>query len=32
MLREWNGYDPTPAEETRLDTELDRRMTEAGAR
>ena len=32
MLREWNGYDPTPAEETRLDAELDRRLTEAGAR
>ncbi|WP_033321904.1 hypothetical protein [Streptomyces yerevanensis] len=31
MLREWNGYDPTPTEETSLDAELDRRMTEAGA-
>lgn len=29
-LREWNGYDPTPAEENRLDAELDRRLTEAG--
>ncbi|WP_405737196.1 hypothetical protein OG885_29725 [Streptomyces sp. NBC_00028] len=29
-LREWNGYDPTPAEENCLDAELDRRLTEAG--
>ncbi|MFE0691879.1 hypothetical protein ACFV0Z_27465 [Streptomyces xiamenensis] len=25
-LREWNGYDPTPAEERELDAELDRRL------
>ncbi|MBT2382525.1 hypothetical protein [Streptomyces sp. ISL-11] len=29
LLREWNGYDPTPEEEARLDAELDRRLAEA---
>jgi hypothetical protein len=31
-LRAWNGYDPTEAEQARLDAELDRRLAEAGAR
>ncbi|MBC2875927.1 MULTISPECIES: hypothetical protein [Streptomyces] len=30
-LRAWNGYDPDPEEEARLDAELDRRLAEAGA-
>ncbi|MBN3928806.1 hypothetical protein IQ279_03965 [Streptomyces verrucosisporus] len=29
VLREWNGYNPTKAEEKRLDEELDRRLAEA---
>ncbi|MCA6094916.1 hypothetical protein LE181_22430 [Streptomyces sp. SCA3-4] len=29
LLQEWNGYDPTPEEEARLDSELDRRLAEA---
>ena len=28
MLRAWNGYDPTEAEESRLDAEIDRRLAE----
>lgn len=32
VLREWNGYDPTAAEEDALDAELDRRLAEAAAR
>lgn len=28
-LREWNGYDPTAAEQARLDDELDRRLAAA---
>ncbi|WP_097223114.1 MULTISPECIES: hypothetical protein [unclassified Streptomyces] len=31
VLREWNGYDPDAGEQAELDTELDRRMAEAGA-
>lgn len=31
MLRDWNGYDPTEAEEAALDAELDRRLAEAAA-
>jgi hypothetical protein len=31
-LRAWNGYDPSTAERTRLDAELDRRMAEEEAR
>ncbi|MFJ9035137.1 hypothetical protein ACIRF8_00890 [Streptomyces sp. NPDC102406] len=31
VLREWNGYDPTRAEEARIDAELDRRLSQAGA-
>ncbi|MET7733849.1 hypothetical protein ABZT02_21125 [Streptomyces sp. NPDC005402] len=31
VLREWNGYDPDENEQSELDAELDRRMTEAGA-
>jgi hypothetical protein len=30
-LREWNGYDPTRAEQELLDAELDRRLTESSA-
>ncbi|MDQ0750099.1 hypothetical protein QF034_004330 [Streptomyces africanus] len=30
VLREWNGYDPNTDEQAELDTELDRRMAEAG--
>ncbi len=26
VLKEWNGYDPTPEESARLDAELDRRL------
>jgi hypothetical protein len=29
VLLEWNGYDPSPEEEARLDAELDRRIAEA---
>ena len=29
VLREWNGYNPSPAEEAQLDAELDRRIAEA---
>ncbi|WP_414168760.1 hypothetical protein ACMATS_21735 [Streptoverticillium reticulum] len=29
ILREWNGYDPSPEEEARLDAEIDRRLAEA---
>ena len=29
VLRAWNGYDPSPAEEAQLDAELDRRIAEA---
>ena len=29
VLHAWNGYDPTPDDEARLDTELDRRIAEA---
>jgi hypothetical protein len=28
MLRAWNGYDPTEAEERRIDVEIDRRLAE----
>ncbi|MFE0799030.1 hypothetical protein [Streptomyces sp. NPDC058812] len=31
-LREWNGYDPSASEQAALDAELDRRLSEAGAR
>ncbi|MEV6326248.1 hypothetical protein [Streptomyces sp. NPDC051909] len=31
-LKEWNGYDPSPAEQRDLDDELDRRLAEAVAR
>jgi hypothetical protein len=31
-LREWNGYDPTEAEQADLDAELNRRLAEAAAR
>ncbi|MFE2383154.1 hypothetical protein [Streptomyces misionensis] len=31
-LKEWTGYAPTPAQEQDLDSELDRRLAEAGAR
>ncbi|GHE97385.1 hypothetical protein GCM10018785_72390 [Streptomyces longispororuber] len=31
LLREWNGYDPAPAEEARLDAELDRRLAQGAA-
>jgi hypothetical protein len=31
-LREWNGYAPSPSEQAALDAELDRRLSEAGAR
>jgi hypothetical protein len=29
VLREWNGYDPSEAEQAELDIELDRRLAEA---
>jgi len=29
VLRDWNGYDPSPEEAARLDEELDRRIAEA---
>lgn len=29
VLRAWNGFDPSPDEEARLDAELDRRIAEA---
>ncbi|MFJ9917449.1 hypothetical protein [Actinacidiphila glaucinigra] len=32
ILNAWNGYAPTPAEQDDLDTELDRRLTQATAR
>jgi hypothetical protein len=32
ILREWNGYDPTPEEEAALDAQLDRKFAEARAR
>ncbi|MEV0281891.1 hypothetical protein AB0I22_36665 [Streptomyces sp. NPDC050610] len=32
VLREWNGYDPTEAEQAALDAELDRRLAEATTR
>ncbi|GAA1881102.1 hypothetical protein [Streptantibioticus ferralitis] len=32
VLREWNGYNPTEAEERRIDAEIDRRLAEATAR
>jgi hypothetical protein len=31
-LREWSGYDPTGAEQSDLDAELDRRLGQAAAR
>ena len=31
VLREWNGYDPDAHEQAELDSELDRRIAEAGA-
>ena len=30
MLRDWNGYDPSPSEAAALDADLDRRLREAG--
>jgi hypothetical protein len=30
MLREWNGYDPSEAEQADLDAELNRRLAGAG--
>lgn len=30
VLREWTGFDPTPAETAELDAELDRRFIAAG--
>jgi hypothetical protein len=30
IMREWNGYDPTPEEEAELDALLVRRFAEAG--
>ena len=29
VLHAWNGYDPSPDDEARLDLELDRRIAEA---
>jgi hypothetical protein len=29
VLKLWNGYDPSPEDEVRLDKELDRRIAEA---
>lgn len=31
ILKDWNGYDPTPAEKAELDAEIDRRLGLAGA-
>lgn len=31
-LQEWNGYDPSAAEQQDLDTELDRRLAQATGR
>ncbi|MFF3489558.1 hypothetical protein ACFYXC_41000 [Streptomyces sp. NPDC002701] len=31
VLREWNGYDPSPGEQVALDAELDRRLAQADA-
>jgi len=31
-LQKWNGYAPTPAEQTELDKELDRRLTQVTSR
>jgi hypothetical protein len=31
-LREWNGYDPTEAQQAHLDAELDRRLARTAAR
>jgi hypothetical protein len=30
VLREWNGYDPSEAEQAELDAELNRRLAAAG--
>ncbi|MFI6084317.1 hypothetical protein ACIBBB_25645 [Streptomyces sp. NPDC051217] len=30
LLKEWSGYNPDTAEERSLDSELDRRLAEAG--
>ncbi|MCC3776614.1 hypothetical protein [Streptomyces sp. UNOB3_S3] len=32
VLRQWNGYAPSTAEQAALDAELDRRLAEATAR
>jgi hypothetical protein len=32
VLRDWNGYDPTEAEQAHLDAELNRRLSPAVAR
>lgn len=32
VLKAWNGYAPTPAEQDDLDAELDRRLTQATGR
>ncbi|MFC5721815.1 hypothetical protein ACFP1Z_16710 [Streptomyces gamaensis] len=32
VLREWNGYDPTPEEEAQHDLDLNRRIAEAATR
>ncbi|MFE1560124.1 hypothetical protein ACFW6V_34670 [Streptomyces sp. NPDC058734] len=32
LLRDWNGYAPTEAEQQELDNELDRRLHEPGSR
>lgn len=31
-LQEWNGYAPTPAEQSELDSELDRRLAQVTSR
>ncbi|MEU9086610.1 hypothetical protein [Streptomyces sp. NPDC048357] len=31
-LQDWNGYAPTPSEQQDLDSELDRRLTQARGR
>lgn len=31
-LQEWNGYAPTPAEQSELDNELDRRLAQVTGR
>ncbi|MFG2793346.1 hypothetical protein [Streptomyces sp. NPDC048419] len=31
VLKDWNGYDPDPAQQAELDAELDRRLGQAGA-